>query len=58
VTAKKKNDEKQNVIIEKFNVIIDLTSSFVKIIFPPTIKFIMSIKRIFSKKEKTKKEKN
>ena len=57
-SEEKKSDEKHNVIVEKFNLIIDLTSSFIKSIFPPTIRFVISIKNIFVKKEKSKEENN
>jgi len=47
----KKNDgEKHNAIVEKFNLVVDFTSSFVKSIFPQTVKFVLGIRGLFSKK--------
>jgi len=47
---KKDDGEKHNAIVEKFNFVVDFTSSFVKSIFPQTIKFVFGIKDLFSKK--------
>lgn len=55
---KKDDGEKHNAIVEKFNFVVDFTSSFVKSIFPQTIKFVFGIKDIFSKKENPSKNKN
>jgi len=56
---KKSGGNKQHsAIIAKFNLVVDFTSSFVKSIFPQTIKFIVGIKSIFSKKEKLPENKN
>jgi len=49
-----KVDGNHNAIVDKFNTIVDITSSFMKSIFPQTVKFVAGIRKVFPKSDKTK----